>query len=176
MDGSFSPVKVGRAEIKTSAAGSDLTDWGSGSGTRSKRHNVRVAMRILPATVGILLFAVPTANAGFFTPTYTETVGAINSQIGEVMKAHGLSGSDSTYALTAAAAWFYLWPCKGSQIDIPKADGFDVTQTFSLASPMQPTGAAMLEIAAILIREGDGRTQNPQACQFAKDTVISNTR
>jgi len=92
------------------------------------------------------------------------------------MSARGLSGSDATYALTVAAAWFYLWPCKGSQIDIPKADGFDVTQAYNLASPKQPTGAAMLEIAAILIREGDGQTQNPQACRFAKDTVISNTR
>ena len=61
-------------------------------------------MRILPATVGILLFAAPTANAGIFTPTYTETVGGINSQIGEVMKARGLSGSDTSNAVTAALA------------------------------------------------------------------------
>ena len=133
-------------------------------------------MRILGATLGVLLFAVPKASAEFFTPTYTETVGTINSQIAEVMRARGLSGSDASYALTIAAAWFYLWPCNGSQIDIPKTDGFAVTQAYGLASPMRPTGAAMLEIAAILIREGNGRTQNPQACQFAKETAISNTR
>ena len=136
----------------------------------------RHSTRIFGTTLVVLLVAAPKAGAEFFNPTYTETVTTINSQISEVMHARELSGSDATYALTTAAAWFYLWPCKGSQIDIPKIDGLAVSQAFDLASPQRPTGAAMLEIAAILIREGDGRMQNPQACQFAKEIAISDTR
>jgi hypothetical protein len=127
--------------------------------------------------IGCLVLSSMPARAPFYTPTYTETVQEFDQQIAEVMHANGLESSDATFALTTAAGWFYFFPCRGSANDVPRVDGGSIAQAYMLASPLTRVGAAMLEITAILLRESvDGRKATPEACTFAKETLIANTR
>jgi hypothetical protein len=115
-------------------------------------------------------------SAGLYVPTYTETAILIDREVNEIIEANGLSPADGRYAKLVAATWFFIWPCNGSGKDIPKADVLGATQEIALASPKNSAGAAMMELAFLLIRQSDGRGANPDACRYAKDTVLAETR
>jgi hypothetical protein len=110
-------------------------------------------------------------NTGLVEETYADREPYITKSIADLAKALNLSAQDFAFARASAATWFFVGPCRGDARLLPNDAGFAALQVVALADPARPDGAAILEIIAILTREGFDKPSSI-ACQYAKKLAV----
>ncbi len=139
--------------------------------TRSK-HGEKRGCRVLRVSFGLSVVLVclwaTDAPGSFYTESYDDVSAQITASIADVGRSRGLSASDFKFARETASTWFFVGPCQGDARLLPADAGFDAIQTVALAKSANPTEAAILEIIAILTRQGIGQSpSNKDACKYA---------
>ena len=145
--------------------------------------------RIFLACCCFSFFALNDAHGTLFTLTDIEVFQLLRASLDEVSKSLNLDRGSVDYAEFVATGWVYLGPCNGDQSQLaskpgPK-NGEDpilavATKILNLA-PTQNTDAAIMEMFAIIAREGFlsssllGRP-SPLACTFALQTAQAKWR
>ena len=126
---------------------------------------------LLGFTLTILAAASEPAHAGFVEETYALQEPYITKSIAAVAKALNLSQQEFNFARLTASTWFYAGPCSGDTRVLPPDAGFGAMEVVNLADPATAHGAAILEIIAILIRQGFDKP-SPIACEYAKELAL----
>jgi hypothetical protein len=122
------------------------------------------------AVVVVFAFA-DRAYAPLFELSYTEFAKGVWRAFEEVSTARGLAPPDAYFAQMTAAAWFHVGPCRGDGRALgegpPQVIGYVLN-----ARPDRPVEAAVLEMIAIMSRDGLGREPSPHMCKFALETAV----
>jgi hypothetical protein len=130
---------------------------------------------LLGFVLAILVAAEQPARAGFVEETYADQEPYITKSIADVVaKALNLSPPEFDHARVTAGTWFYAGPCRGDTRGLPLDASLGAMEVVNLADPLTPPGAAILEIIAVLTRQGFDKP-SPIACQYAKELALRQT-
>jgi hypothetical protein len=148
------------------------TEFASGEALATNQSIKELAMGyLLGFVLATLAAAWEPVRAGFVEETYADREPYITKSIADAAKALNLSAQDFAFARASAATWFFVGPCRGDARLPPNDAGFAALQVVALADPARPDGAAILEIIAILNREGFDKPSSI-ACQYAKKLAV----